>query len=261
MPTVSADPARLREELSILAESFHATEARVLGGEPLLHPDIVAVLASVRDSGICDSIRVITNGLLLPRVQGGFWEVVDEVSVSVYPGRELPTDTAKRLEATAATHGVRLKFKRFDCFRESYSEMGTTDGDLVERVFRTCQLANVWRCITVWQGRLYRCPQSLFLPTALNALKDAVEGIEISRQPDFLDSLVAFLESDEPLASCRYCLGSVGRLYRNEQVRRGEWRDHQGVPSEQLLDEPQLAYLEANPTTLVQDTSYLPASS
>jgi hypothetical protein len=261
MPTVSADPAKLGDELSVLAKRFHATEARVLGGEPLLHPNLVGVLTAVRASGICDRIRVITNGLLLPRARQGFWKAVDEVSVSVYPGRELSADTAESLETTATAHGVRLKFKRFDRFRESYSEVGTGDEDLVERVFRTCQMANVWRCITIWHGRLYRCPQSLFLPTALDGLRDVAEGIEISDRPGFLDSLVAFLESNEPLTSCRYCLGSVGRLYRNEQVRRGSWRDHQRVPSEQLLDEPHLDYLEANPATLVRDTSYLPTGS
>ncbi len=166
-PQTVVDPESLRQDLRTLANHYHASEARVLGGEPLLHPDLVAVLDTVRTSGICDSIQVLTNGLLLHRMTTEFWSTIDAVSVSMYQGHCLDDDAIETIRQTAEDQGVRINFKPFRYFRESYSEVGTPDRALVERIYRTCQMANVWRCHTLWSGHLFRCPQSLFLPTVL----------------------------------------------------------------------------------------------
>jgi organic radical activating enzyme len=260
-PKVLADPTLLGRDLAVLAAAYHASETRVLGGEPLLHPEITSILAAIRNSGLCDTIRVITNGLLLPRTPEGFWESIDEVSVSVYPGRALSPEVAEAVRHTAAEHGVALKFKQFRYFRESYSEIGTGDDYLVERIYRTCQMANVWRCHTMWQGRLYRCPQSLFLPAALTQAPLEMEGIEIGSDDGFRGRLLAFLESSDPLPSCKNCLGSVGRLFVNQQVPRNGWREQQRLPTEDLLDWPHLQLLEKNPGMLVKDASYITESA
>lgn len=261
LPAVFADPDQLHRDLSQLARTYHATEARVLGGEPLLHPDLPAVVEAVRGSGICDTIRLITNGVRLQQAASRLWHVIDEVSISAYPGHEPSAEMIHDLERTAARHDVQLKVKRFTYFRESYSEVGTNDAELVERIFRSCQMANVWRCTTVWQGGVYRCPQSLFLPTSVAGLAGVQEGIAISDDPSFLSRLLAFLEAPDPLPSCRNCLGSVGRLFVNQQVRRSTWRDPQSVPTEELVDRAHLLDLEANPDKLVRDTSYIPAQA
>lgn len=253
-----ADPRSLRRCLTALAGCFHASEARILGGEPLLHPRLADVLAAVRESGICDSIRLITNGVRLNRAPAQIWDALDEISVSVYPGCELDGTTIDSVRRTADAHGVRLKFKTFKLFRESYSETGTGDEDLVERVYRTCQMAHSWRCLTVWRDHLYRCPQSLFLPSALESLDLADEGIPISTDPEFASRLLEFLEDPHPLAACRHCLGSVGALLPNTQVRRRvDWRMTQTPTTEELIDRKHLKHLEANPETVVRDTSYL----
>lgn len=258
---VLADPEQLGRDLAALGHTYHASEARVLGGEPLLNPEITAVLSAIRDSGVCDTIRVITNGLRLPHVPQGFWDTVDEVSVSLYPGRELRPETADAVRRTADDHGVTLKFKRFGYFRESYSEIGPRDDGLVERIYRTCQMANTWRCHTVWNGRLYRCPQSLFLALAVGEMAGSGEGTEISDDPGFLDRLLTFLENTRPLASCRHCLGSVGQLFANHQIPRSSWRDHQCAPTEDLVDWQHLNILESNPGMLVMDASYVTSTA
>jgi organic radical activating enzyme len=252
------DPVSLQRSLTALASRFHASEARILGGEPLLHPDLVGVVVAVRNSGICDTIRLITNGTLLERASEALWDAVDEVSVSVYPGRELDPAAADVIQRTAGEHGVRLKFKTFDYFRQSYAETGTSDDGLVDRIYRTCQMAHSWRCLTVWSGHLYRCPQSLFLPSVLDSLDLAHEGIPIADDPGFGERLLDFLEDPRPLSACRNCLGSVGTLFYHTQIpRRTPWREPQAKAVEDLIDRQHLRYLEDHPGSVVRDTSYL----
>lgn len=232
----------------------------MLGGEPLLHPNLPDLLRSVRRSGICDTIRVITNGRKLPVMASAFWELVDEVSISSYPGEELSEDELAAVEAVAARHEVRVKRKEFRFFRESYSEIACVDDELVERIYRTCQMAHVWRCHTYWNGRLYRCPQSLFLPLVLHGSIEAIEGLPLEPDPGLLHRLLEFLQAPAPLASCRHCLGSVGTIIPHRQGRRSTWRDMQRLPVTELLDQPHLALLLAEPGLLVRDTSYLEPS-
>lgn len=258
-PRELIDPAQLQRDLSFLARRYHASEVRVLGGEPLLHPELDAVLEVIRLSGVCDSIRVMTNGLLLTRMGPGFWSGIDAASVSMYPNRSLDSIQMANVRRTAERFGVRINFKPFRYFRESYTETGTSDPALVMRIFRTCQMANVWRCHTLWEGYLFRCPQSLFLPVVLNQTRsgEPVDGLALADDRGFLDRLLRFLESDRPPWSCTYCLGSVGRPLAHEQVPRREWRARQSDPTEALVDWKHLALLEDNPGMLVLDASHL----
>jgi organic radical activating enzyme len=262
MPVMTVPPATIQRDLAALARHYHASEARVLGGEPLLHPQLVPVLQAIRASGVSDTIRVITNGLLLARMPASFWHLADEVSVSVYPGRQ-PDDNAVAAAADMAErHGVRLRLKYFHYFRESYSESGARDATLVERIYRTCQTANVWRCNTVLNGHLYRCPQSAFLPSIINqpgSRDSSPDGLRITDSPDFAKQLLEFLESPEPLLACGNCLGSVGRLFTHCQMPRSLWRAQQQDHTEELVDWDHLDALERNPQMLVRDTSFLPA--
>jgi molybdenum cofactor biosynthesis enzyme MoaA len=67
-PKAFADPAVVARDLGALAHSYHAKTVRLLGGEPLLHPDLPSVIDAVRASRVCETITVVTNGILQPRV-------------------------------------------------------------------------------------------------------------------------------------------------------------------------------------------------
>ena len=117
---------------------------RLLGGEPLLHPDLLSVIDAVRRSGVCDSISLTTNGLLLPRMTAEFWSAIDVVEVSLYPNRSIKEEAQALCRDQANRHNVALRFHAFDEFQESYSETGTDDDDLVRRIYATCNIAHRW---------------------------------------------------------------------------------------------------------------------
>ena len=241
------DPNKVLEDFSILAKYYRPERIRLLGGEPLLHPALLEVIYAVRRSGVSDRIRVVTNGLLLPRMSDVFWQEVDEVQVSVYPGKEMSVEQLGHCQSKAKLHGGDLQLRCFDRFREAYSELGTKDKGLVRRIYNTCQAAHFWRCHNVSDGFLFRCPQSLFIPKLVNndiLAHPTIDGIKITDSPTFAGDLLAYLESPEPLASCYHCLGSVGKLFAHEQVSRRMWRLPQHYSTEELIDLEYLAALE-----------------
>ncbi len=57
-----------------MAEHLEVDVFKIMGGEPLLHPDIAGALRAVRRSGISGTVRLFTNGLLLHRMDEAFWD-------------------------------------------------------------------------------------------------------------------------------------------------------------------------------------------
>jgi len=117
----NVDPAELSGSLAELSRSYHASYVKILGGEPLLHPDLLAVIAAVRDSAISDAVLVCTNGTLLNRMPDEFWRAVDAVEISMYPSRPLSDGDLAIFDARAAEHGVDLLVNRYTHFRYAYS--------------------------------------------------------------------------------------------------------------------------------------------
>jgi organic radical activating enzyme len=232
LPRHLVEPDDVERDLSRLGEHYHARSIRLLGGEPLLHPRLLDVIAAARRSGVADGVCVVTNGVLLPRMPAEFWRAVTTVEVSLYPGKELTAPEQDACSERAAAAGVSLKLRRVDEFRESYSELGTRDRGLVQQIYDSCILR---RNHTVAGGYFYRCPPSYFIPK-LMTLDDVHDGLRIEQDAGFGARLLRFLESSEPLGSCRNCLGSAGIRFPHGQTLRAEFRGRQQRPTEELLD-------------------------
>lgn len=232
----NADPATLSETLTVLANGYHASFVKILGGEPLLHPDLLGVIDAVRTSGVSDTIQVCTNGTLLDRADDALWEAVDALEVSAYPSRTPTEESMLRYKELAAQHDVRLTANYYENFRHAYSEEGTTSLPLVQEIFDTCKLAHVWMAHTVHEGWFYRCPQSMVLPDKLesDAWPAHTDAIRIEDTPDFAQRLMDFLQGSDPLRACQNCLGSVGKLHPHTEAPRATWR--QLEPTEDLID-------------------------
>jgi hypothetical protein len=63
---------------------------------------------------------------------------------------------------------------------------------------------------------------------------DGFDGLAIDDGPDFPARLLAFLNGAEPLASCRFCIGTAGR--KDALLSRREWPADLDEPAEQMID-------------------------
>jgi uncharacterized Fe-S cluster-containing radical SAM superfamily protein len=222
-PKKYSERDHVKHSLTQLAAWMTVDHVRILGGEPLLHPHLVDLMDDIRSTGITENIRILTNGVSLHQVSSGFWQAVDEVHISVYPNtvRHLESHL-EELQKQAVDAQTTLILKYYDHFRLAYRN---DDGDeeLTQRIYKTCQIGNLWRCLTVEEGRLYRCPQSTYLHIsgrmrqAGRLSSDYLEIFEISSAEEIL----AWLRQDAALESCRMCAGSAGtrQLHRQLGIR------------------------------------------
>jgi uncharacterized Fe-S cluster-containing radical SAM superfamily protein len=210
----------VKNSLTQLAAWMTVDHVRILGGEPLLHPHLVDLMDDIRGSGITEKIRIVTNGVALHQVGSDFWQAADEVHISVYPNTLRHIESRlQELQKQAADAQTMLILNYYDHFRIAYRD---EDGDdaLTQRVYKTCQIGNLWRCLTVEEGRLYRCPQSAYLHIKggeRQARGSAVDYLEISEISSAAEVL-GWLQQKSALDGCRLCAGSVGIRQRHRQL-------------------------------------------
>jgi organic radical activating enzyme len=226
----------LRHDFSVLGTCFHAKELQLIGGEPLLHPELPEIATAARAVGIADRIIVKTNGLLLDRVAERLWDVIDRIVVSIYPGREPSARSLAALSNLAHHRSLEVVVSSVDVFRESYSEVRVKNRSLVERIYRTCQMAHGYGCYSLHNGYFFKCPLAHSIPGRLPQAtwNPAEDGVKLEDIPTLFARLKRYLDDTTPLNACQHCLGTVGKLFVHQQTARTKWRQH--MPPENLLD-------------------------
>jgi MoaA/NifB/PqqE/SkfB family radical SAM enzyme len=217
-------------DFNALARVFHSTQLRLVGGEPLLHPQLPLFLREARRIGIAESIVVITNGVQLHRAPSELWELIDQLWISVYPGvdRKLKDeDCAQICEA----HNVQLRFGRMLEFNRTLLNKRIEDPNLTKAIFRECKNADDYSCHTVYEGRFYRCSIAPFTRQRLAVRgvdfdNRSIDGVALHDNANLYEDLNACLNGRKPLAACSYCLGTSGPAVAHRQLNsrgRSNW--------------------------------------
>jgi organic radical activating enzyme len=237
------DIRKIVKDLNIAKKYYRPHGLKILGGEPLLYPKICDALKAIRETQFADKIRICTNGVLLHKMPMEFWNLFDELEISVYPGREPDMEYIKKMAPMLEERKVMVLVANYSHFREGYTEVGTKDEKLVKKIYDSCHIVHTWKSHAIVNGRFYKCPESYFIS---NGLKERFsssnpEGIEISDDSDFSKRLLDFLEAKKPLETCKVCLGTSGKNVVHEQQRNKIlWRDWQKKPTEELIDYEQM---------------------
>lgn len=222
LPEKFASLAGFVRDIEALSAAFHASELRLVGGEPLLHPDLPAFIAEGRRAGIADHVVVYTNGVLLHQMPVAFWQSIDGLRISAYPGvrRRLDDDECARL---CRDNGVELTIKPFPSFEQTLLGRRIGDRPLVKAIYRACNTARI--CHTIHDGRFYKCPMATLMKPwlALHGIpfeSPPGDGVALHGNASLREHLEAYLDDPAPLAACDYCLGSSGPAVRHRQLDR-----------------------------------------
>jgi organic radical activating enzyme len=211
-----------------MAQVLVADVVKIMGGEPLLHPELPAVLRVLRESGIGDRVRLFTNGLLLSAMPEAFWEALDELTISNYTSAPVKPAILAMVRERARRHDFVLNVKPVDEFTQVLSPRYEHDRERTQRTFERCWLRH--RCLVVRDRRFYMCTRAAYADDFLRrvaheappALLDrSRDGIAID-EPDLAAALETYLDREQPLGACRYCFGGDGAPEPHYQLTRAE---------------------------------------
>jgi MoaA/NifB/PqqE/SkfB family radical SAM enzyme len=199
----------------------------LLGGEPLLHPEIVKIISITRNY-FNGTINIVTNGVKLPAMTEEFWLCCKTNNVNiVISGYPIKLDREK-IKQTASEHGVHVEIRGFGNKMTIWNRFPLDlDGrQNISRNFLSCFSSNF--CLTLENGKMATCGLP-FSAKHFNAYFD--KNMEITEdnfidiyQVSGLNEILEFVS--KPIPFCKYCsLKKIKRGIRWDTSKRKihEW--------------------------------------
>ncbi len=191
--------------------SGEAELIEILGGEPLLHPEITAFMEIARDCFPHAPIHILTNGLLLPKMPEKFWQAMKSYVITLritrYPVKFDYDGWAQRVEAMGIQVWLADEEVTWVAHKLDVSG-GIPNGEAAARNlenFLNCYDSNF--CVALEHGRLYTCPQAAYAKTFANYFDAPIDitdrdsiNIHAAQSAEEITSFLA-----RPIPFCRYC--------------------------------------------------------
>jgi MoaA/NifB/PqqE/SkfB family radical SAM enzyme len=227
-PEAFTDLSQTQDSLQLLSETFaDIEEIYLMGGEPLLHPELAQFIAAARTAFPHTRLVVLSNGILARRISAELWQVMaDHDAVLVLDSYPIPINRQAIIDE-GATHGVTVEQTEEvqEFFRFPIDPGG---GQNPRRALAACR--GRCNCATLKDGKLYPCgraPYAYILKDHFN-----LEGLELSETDGRSldggwtgDQLIDFLS--RPIPWCRHCDADHISFYPWQRSKNelGEWID------------------------------------
>ena len=158
------------DELSVWYKTWNQKivpqNVRVMGGEPLLHPDILEIIQMTRNDWPDSSVELITNALLIPKMSEAFFTVLRDHKINVTASRHFDDTEFNRLFDRGIKflidHGIQPNVSQSGQWWRKYYRLDEEGHaapyrSVPEKAWQNCFVKN--RCTTLLDNKLYRCPQ------------------------------------------------------------------------------------------------------
>jgi len=238
-PEVFADPEVVERDCARISElsGGQVNEIQLLGGEPLLHPQVTRFIEIARKYFPTTPVNFITNGVLLLKQPEIFWEACRknriEIVVTKYP---VKIDHDK-IEQHVKAQNVMFSF--YGNTRAIPKTMMCAPLDLSGKQnardsFLRCNSAN--RCIAMDNGRIYTCSlipyvkyfNAQFGQNLMVTEKDYIDIYKVKNIEEILEFV------SKPMPFCRYCnrkgiIWDIGFGISRKDIT--EWTGPSGIKS------------------------------
>lgn len=199
------DLEHFRRDMNRLTELFsNISKIRLMGGEPLLNPQLGEFITSARKAFPGAQIRVVSNGLLIPKADAGLLELMEKTGaafdISLYP------PTVKVLKEIREICGK----NRVSCYvsepvKEFFMDGACEPEPDVGRNFELCESQG---CHFLFDGELSVCPAPIVAREnrALTGTANAISRDDIINLYDkAIDGFQIIKKFSGPIPYCRYC--------------------------------------------------------
>jgi organic radical activating enzyme len=181
------------------------SEICLLGGEPLLNPNVAAYTDIARSYFPKASIKIVTNGILLPKQPLLFWQKCHanniEVNVSIYP---IKIDIEK-ITSLAEANNVLVTYCNIEYLDWVCRPMDLQGKQNITKVTKMCYQLN--QCIQLVNGKLFTCARIAYIRHFnkffnQNLIVTNDDYIDIYKA-DSIEEILSFL--NKPVPFCKYC--------------------------------------------------------
>lgn len=177
---------------------------RILGGEPLLHPQLLYILGECRKVFPKSEVDILTNGLLFPKLPESFFGELVRQDISIHISGYKPTlGILDQIGRTLSKH--KLNYTILE--REEFVKYYTTEPlNSMEESYKGCMVS---ACTELYRGRLSRCSAAI----AFEKLNSQFgTGYSVTKDEDWYDIYEEDINAEKiicalqkPSYICKYC--------------------------------------------------------
>lgn len=157
-PETFADAKQFEKDMQELAKKCDITEIRLLGGEPLLHPDVCEFVKITRKTFPQSDILLLTNGILLQKMPQEFWQTLREndviIEISEYPVKQDFEGCLKLIKENNVRTGFIHDVDDFMLMLNPNVDSN------IKRTFKKCPNKH---CVNFHKGKLVVCPFACYM--------------------------------------------------------------------------------------------------
>lgn len=173
---------------------------RLLGGEPLLHPDIINILNISRKALPYSEIELVTNGLLLDKMTEDFFRTLHKNKISIEISNYPPIQSKiKQIQETLSLFKIKYSITPMVmAFTANLNPKGTSDR---EKTFTYCRHKT---CTILRDDCIYICPICAYIDKYnkyFNKNIPVPKGININSNS--AKQILEYLKKSEE--TCNYC--------------------------------------------------------
>lgn len=199
-------------------ERFH-----LLGGEPLLNPDVLKYFALLRENFTHSHIWLITNGILLLKQDESFFQTCSKLNIELHPTKYPIEIDWQRVDELCKRYKVTLKFYNNAKIEKNSMKFVLNlekQNDIYES-FTQCFMSNF--CVQLKEGKIYTCNicaniehfNAKFKTTLMPSDEDCIDIYKAKNYEEILEFLA------KPIPFCAYCdvknWKSIGKWKRSEK--------------------------------------------
>lgn len=209
-PENFVDVDEFEKMINEVSKKFKIKVIRLLGGEPLLHPQVCKFMEITRRAFPKTDIRIVTNGILLSKMPQEFWQSVNEngiiIDLSKYPmGGE---NFAKGLDAMG------LNKAKLGCIHlagEFFLFLNSKGDSDRKETFDKCK-DDLRYCVTLYRGKIFICTTGAYMHRYNEYFGTNIpeeKGIDI--YTNSAKDILQYLET--PIDTCKYCFNNPDWKY------------------------------------------------
>lgn len=192
----------LYRDLEKISKYIEVGLINILGGEPLLHPEISEIVCKTRELFDHSDIVIVTNGLILPDMPREFFEICREANIEFSISGYAPTLRIKeQIEQKLIAYKVKYYMKTGkETFGKNIDLRGENDK------VSAMQYCRERFCHHLRNGKIYKCAFEALGNTFFESFDycNRVDGgISISDGNDWAE-IISKLDY-EPCDACKYC--------------------------------------------------------
>jgi len=193
------DIDQIKKDFFLLSKRFTLENFTILGGEPLLHPDLNNIILLAKKAFNNSAIKIITNGALFFKKNFIFLNLLSAKNITLEISKyELNIDYEK-IKNICKKFNINFILTEKQYFKDFVDKSGSCDPD---KSFKRCR--ELVYCPSFFNGKLFQCgysKSSEFLTKTSRLSNFALDkGIDISSTDE---QIYKYLTA--PVPTCKFC--------------------------------------------------------